>query len=49
VGPPPPPPLPPTPAKLMQTIVEGQRALADAMHQMANHEGRNVRQGPEPN
>jgi hypothetical protein len=27
----PPPPPPPTPAELMQTVVEGQRMLADAM------------------
>lgn len=44
----PPPPLP-TPAELMQTVVESQRMLAVAMCQMANHEDRHVRQGPEPN
>jgi hypothetical protein len=33
----------------MQSLVDGQRALADAMHQMANREGRNVCQGLEPN
>jgi hypothetical protein len=32
----PPPPPPPTPAELMQTVVEGQRMLADAMRQLAN-------------
>jgi hypothetical protein len=31
------PPLPPpTPAELMQTVVEGQRLLADAMRQLVN-------------
>ena len=38
-----PPPPPPTPAELMQTVVESQRMLAEAMHQMANHEDRHVR------
>ena len=45
---PPPPPLP-TPAELMQTVVESQRMLAEAMRQLANHDDRHVRQGPEPN
>ena len=38
-----PPPLPPTPAQLMQTVMESQRMLAEAMRQMANHEDRHVR------
>jgi hypothetical protein len=33
----------------MQSLVDGQCALADAIRQMANHEDRNVRQGLEPN
>ena len=33
----------------MQTVVESQRMLAEAMRQMANHDDRHVRQGPEPN
>jgi hypothetical protein len=33
----------------MQTVVEGQRMLADAMRQLANREARHGRQGPEPN
>jgi hypothetical protein len=48
-NPPPPPPPLPTHAELMQSLVDGQRALTDAMCQMANREGRNVHQGPEPN
>jgi hypothetical protein len=42
-------PPPPTSAKLMQTVVESQRMLAEAMRQMANRDGRHVHQGPEPN
>ena len=38
----PPPPLP-TPAKLMQTVVESQRMLAEAMRQLANRDDRHVR------
>jgi hypothetical protein len=38
-----PPPPPPTPADLMQTVVEGQRMLADAMRQLANREARHGR------
>jgi hypothetical protein len=34
---------PPTHAELMQSLVDGQRALANAMRQMVNREGRNVR------
>jgi hypothetical protein len=45
----PPPPPPPTPVELMQTVVEGQRLLADAMHQLVNRDARHGRQGPEPN
>jgi hypothetical protein len=38
------PPLPPpTPAELMQTVVQGQRMLADAMRQLANREARHGR------
>jgi hypothetical protein len=48
-NPPPPPPPLPTHVELMQSLVDGQCALADAMCQMANREGRNVRQGPKPN
>jgi hypothetical protein len=33
----------------MQTVVEGQRMLADAMRQLVNWEARHGRQGPEPN
>jgi hypothetical protein len=36
-----PPPLPPpTPAELMQTVVEGQRLLAEAMRQLVNRDAR---------
>ena len=38
-----PPPPPPTLAELMQTVVESQRMLAEAMRQMANREDRHVR------
>jgi hypothetical protein len=34
----PPPPPPPTPAELMQTVVKGQRLLADAMRQLVNRD-----------
>ena len=46
-----PPPPPPTPSDLLAMLVEGQRALGDAMHTMAQHQaqGRNQWQGPEPN
>jgi hypothetical protein len=45
-----PPPLPPpTPVELMQTVVEGQRLLADAMRQLVNRDARQGRQGLEPN
>jgi hypothetical protein len=33
----------------MQTVVESQRMLAEAMHQLVNHDERHVCQGPEPN
>jgi hypothetical protein len=33
----------------MQTVVEGQRLLADAMRQLVNRDARHGRQGPEPN
>jgi hypothetical protein len=33
----------------MQTEVEGQRLLADAMRQLVNWDARHGRQGPEPN
>jgi hypothetical protein len=39
---PPPPPSPPTPTELMQTVVEIQRLLVEAMRQMANREDRHV-------
>jgi hypothetical protein len=46
----PPPPLPPpTLVELMQMVVESQCMLAEAMRQMANHDGHHVRQGPKPN
>jgi hypothetical protein len=45
----PPPPPPPTPTDLMQMVVEGQRMLAEAMHQLVNRDARHGRQGPEPN
>jgi hypothetical protein len=44
-----PPPPPPTLAELMQSVVESQRMLAEAMRQMANRDGHHVRQGPKPN
>jgi uncharacterized protein YjiS (DUF1127 family) len=44
-----PPPPQPTPAELLQTMVESQCMLAEAVRQMANHDGRHVHQGPEPN
>ena len=46
-----PPPPPPTPSDLLAMLVEGQRALGDAMRTLAQHQaqGRNQRQGPEPN
>ena len=46
----PPPPLP-TPSDLLAMLVEGQRALGDAMRTLAQHQaqGCNQRQGPEPN
>jgi len=40
---------PPTPAKLMVILVEGQRTMANALRTIANHDGRGARQGPEPN
>jgi hypothetical protein len=43
------PPPPPTPAELIQTVVEGQRLLADAMCQLVNWDARHGCQGPEPN
>jgi hypothetical protein len=46
---PPPPPPPPTPAELMQTVVESQHLLAEAMHQLVNHDARHGHQGHEPN
>jgi hypothetical protein len=36
----PPPPPPPTLAELMQTVVEGQRLLVDAMRQLVNRDAR---------
>jgi hypothetical protein len=36
----PPPPPPPTPAELMQTVVEGQRLLAEAMRQLVDRDAR---------
>ena len=46
----PPPPLP-TSSDLLAMLVEGQRALGDAMRTLAQiqAQGRNQRQGPEPN
>jgi hypothetical protein len=46
---PPPPPPPPTTAELMQTVVEGQRLLAEAMHQLVNQDARHGHQGPKLN
>ena len=42
---------PPMPSDLLAMLVEGQRALGDAMRTMAQHQahGLNQRQGPEPN
>jgi hypothetical protein len=45
----PPPPSPPTPVELMQTVVKGQRLLADAMCQLVNWDAQHGRQGPEQN
>jgi hypothetical protein len=39
-----PPPPPPTLAELMQTVVEGQCLLADAMRQLVNRDARHSRQ-----
>ena len=46
-----PPPPSPTPSDLLAMLVEGQRALGDAMRTMAQHQaqGRNQCQGPETN
>jgi hypothetical protein len=46
--PPPPPPLP-TPAELMQIVVESQCMLVEAMCQLVNRDERHARQGPKPN
>jgi hypothetical protein len=44
------PPLPPpTTAELLQTVVEGQHVVAEAIRRMAARDGGNVRQGIEPN
>jgi hypothetical protein len=48
-GQPPPPPPPPTPTELMQTVVESQRMLAEAMRQLVNRDARHGCQGPGPN
>jgi hypothetical protein len=47
--PPHPPPPPPPLAKLMETVVEGQRMLAEAMRQLVDRDVRCGRQGPKPN
>jgi hypothetical protein len=39
----PPPPPPPTTVKLMQTVVEGQRLLVEAMRQLVNRDARHGR------
>ena len=46
-----PPPPPPTPTDLLAMLLEGQRALWDAMRTLVQHQahGCNQRQGPEPN
>ena len=46
-----PPPPPPTPSDLLAMLVEGQRALGNAMRTLAQHQaqGRNQCQGLEPN
>ena len=46
-----PPPPSPTPSDLLAMLVEGQHALGDAMHTLAQHQaqGRNQQQGLEPN
>jgi len=44
-----PPPPPPTPTELMAILAEGQRTMAEALHTIANHDGRGARQGLEPN
>ena len=42
---------PPTPTDLLAMLVEGQRALGDAMRTLAQHkaQGHNQHQGPKPN
>jgi hypothetical protein len=42
-------PPPPTLVELMQTVVEGQRLLAEAMCQLVNRDAQRGRQGLEPN
>ena len=46
-----PPPPPPTLSDLLAMLMEGQRALGDAMRTLAQHQaqGHNQWQGPEPN
>ncbi|XP_066365329.1 uncharacterized protein [Miscanthus floridulus] len=46
-----PPPPPPTPVELMAMLAEGQRAMGEAMHTMAQQvtQGKYQRQGAEPN
>ena len=46
-----PPPPTPMPSDLLAMLVEGQRALGNAMRTLAQHQaqGRNQRQGPDPN
>jgi hypothetical protein len=44
-----PPLTPPMTAELLQTVVEGQRVVAEAIRHMAAHDGGNIRQGLEPN
>ena len=46
-----PPPPPPTPIDLLAMLIEGQRALRDAMCTLVQHQahGHNQCQGPEPN
>ena len=46
-----PPSPPPTPVELMAMLIEGQRAMGEAMRTMAQQvaQGRHQRQGAEPN
>ena len=42
-------PPPPTPTELMVILAKGQHTMAEALHMIANHDGRGPCQGPELN